>query len=513
MPDLVTIEGVEIGSVGMKWHASNGDFTLTAQHLQDVMRAANDDPHITTPRLKLGHEGWPENDGLDNNPFGTSAEPALGRAVNFRLTNDGATLIADYVDVPAWLPAAYPGRSGEWLGQVDPVIAQGVTTPGGKHYSMVLTAVALLGVCAPAISDLEDLESFVTTGTTKAGQTTVTPTQEATVPQPAATRADIDTVQRSFWSEFATGDRFWWWPRDIYTDPNEVLADDDEGHLFRVPFTSGDDGDVEWGDPTRVRIDLVDLPDLQDTVATVAASLRAVRVETAHGHRYFATATAARPAERTTQRAAEQVSAATNQADTGHETEEVATVAINVPALRERLGLTEDQLPDDATEEQVNAILAETSPDTDTPDEPDTDTDGDDTDDEPDTAAEVEEPEPIAAQVELLKRQNAELLADKQRRDEAAATAAVDERVEAVKAACTAGVLKPHEVDTWTERVKDPAKGEAWATVLRDMAPTFGTSEIGADADAVATVTNGDGPLPDNVSLLTPVERAQRAAA
>jgi hypothetical protein len=79
--EYVTIPGVEIGSVGMEWPAAGGPFTLTSQNLVDVMTAANDDPHIVVPRLKLGHEGWPDNKGLDNNPFveASSAEPAVGR--------------------------------------------------------------------------------------------------------------------------------------------------------------------------------------------------------------------------------------------------------------------------------------------------------------------------------------------------------------------------------------------------------------------------------------------------
>jgi hypothetical protein len=46
----------------------------------------------------------------------------------------------------------------------------------------------------------------------------------------------------------------------VWVDPNQVIADDDEGHLFRVPFTTDDNGNVTFGDPVRVMQEFRDLP-------------------------------------------------------------------------------------------------------------------------------------------------------------------------------------------------------------------------------------------------------------
>jgi hypothetical protein len=46
---------VEILTVGMNWDAATGDVTYTLEHLADAVLAANDDPHILSPRLRIGH--------------------------------------------------------------------------------------------------------------------------------------------------------------------------------------------------------------------------------------------------------------------------------------------------------------------------------------------------------------------------------------------------------------------------------------------------------------------------
>jgi hypothetical protein len=129
-----------------------------------MMVAANEDPLIRSPRVKLGHERiqlTPEGvTGLgDYDPF-WSGEPAFGTVQNLRLANDGAKLVGDLVEVPAWLvsaaPSAYPNRSCEWVWDVQ--------TEAGKRYSAVLTAVALLGIVQQAIKDLADLQRLLTVG-------------------------------------------------------------------------------------------------------------------------------------------------------------------------------------------------------------------------------------------------------------------------------------------------------------------------------------------------------------
>lgn len=257
-----TIPDVELLSVGMDWPACTGEHTVTFENIADAIRAANDDPLIQTPRVKLGHFSV-LNDGIPMwDPFAviTDAEPVFGRVVNLRATNDGATLVGDLVEVPEWLMAsavsAFPTRSAESVPDV--------TTQGGKRYSMVLTAVALLGAELPAVSDLDDLQRLIESGpeaaaTAASRQEGILPSKPtAATPAPTAGSISTSTIRERFNYDWAMTepidglDTYWWWARDIRVDPDEIIADDDEGNLWSVPYsTDGVDG-VTFGNPARV---------------------------------------------------------------------------------------------------------------------------------------------------------------------------------------------------------------------------------------------------------------------
>lgn len=164
--DYVTVPGIELMTVGMDWPAQPVPVTLTLEHMVDAMVAANSDPHVRAPRIKLGHSRLqPSDAGLvdlgDHDPFWDGA-PAFGTVRNLHLSNDGAKLLGDLVEVPDWMagaiPSAWPNRSCEWIWDLE--------TEGGKRYSLVLTAVALLGERQHAIKDLADVQRLITTGTT-----------------------------------------------------------------------------------------------------------------------------------------------------------------------------------------------------------------------------------------------------------------------------------------------------------------------------------------------------------
>lgn len=164
MTEYRTVPNVELVSIGMAWPASTGDIPVTLEHLVDMMVAANNDPLIRRARVKLGHERWQLiPDGVtelgDGNPF-WSGEPAFGTVSNVHLNEDGGRLIGDLIEVPAWLadlaPSGYPNRSCEWVGPIE--------TEGGKRYSAVLTACALLGVQQQAIKNLADLQRILEHG-------------------------------------------------------------------------------------------------------------------------------------------------------------------------------------------------------------------------------------------------------------------------------------------------------------------------------------------------------------
>lgn len=135
MPELRTIEGVELARTGT-YRLSTGEQTFTRDHLSSAVTAAEAG---AAPRLRIGHID-PRFDG----------DPAIGSVKNLRLDQDGDLLVGDLVDVPEWLaenlPAIYPGRSIEAKVTED---------------TMRLTGLALLGVTAPGIDALADLERLV----------------------------------------------------------------------------------------------------------------------------------------------------------------------------------------------------------------------------------------------------------------------------------------------------------------------------------------------------------------
>lgn len=267
--DFVTIPDVELCSAGMNWPAAGGAVTLTLEHIADCVRAG-EDTLITPARLKIGHQDprFADPDDPGHDPF-YDGEPAFGSIANMRLTNDGATATGDYIGVPKWLadclPSAFPSRSiegaytigegpgGELTARWD------VETPGGKKYSFVLTACSLLGVQAPAVKDLEDLQfrltegrGVIVTGDPDSGGVPIAVSMGAMPNGPVSLEADVDKVIDVFYAEFCIDERYWWWARAVRVDPNVIIADDDEGSLWRVPIITDADQSITFGEPERV---------------------------------------------------------------------------------------------------------------------------------------------------------------------------------------------------------------------------------------------------------------------
>lgn len=253
MSDVVlkTVPDVELIKVGT-WPASTGQWTVTPDDLVAAV-AAVASPSVRRPVIKLGH--------TDKRFDG---EPAVGYIDNMRVSDDGSTLLGDYKGVPAWLAdvmaSAYPDRSIE--GQYKH------KDQTGHVHDFALTAVALLGVESPAIGTLESLqdvarlygvaaasdqhEGTVTmkTGIIKAAE----PAAEEEIP--AGPDVSIADVQRSFYDDVAKDE--WWWIEEIYLNPPEVIAvdDEDDGKMWRVPFEAAD-GAVTWGTPQEVKREYV----------------------------------------------------------------------------------------------------------------------------------------------------------------------------------------------------------------------------------------------------------------
>jgi hypothetical protein len=294
VPDYLTIPDVELCSVGMKWPSAAGEITMTFEHLADAVAASND-VHIRPPRLKLGHsdERFNADRRIDHDPFYTGdAEPAVGSVANLRLVDNGAVLMGDYVEVPVWLaaalPSAYPSRSVEGGYTIlernsEPIGSWKVTTPGGREYSFVLTACALLGTVPPAIADLEDLRRFLVEGRgavvagrdpAELGGVAASGSMETVPdgPAPASLEADVDQVIVAFCEEYCIGDRYQWWPRAFRVDPNRIIADDEAGGLWAVQATTDDAQNVSFGEPEQVLQVFVPADAARATFASLSAS-------------------------------------------------------------------------------------------------------------------------------------------------------------------------------------------------------------------------------------------------
>lgn len=245
-PVLKTVPDVELIKVGT-WPASTGVWTVTSDDLYAAV-AAVQSPSVRRPVLKLGH-----------NDTRFDGEPAIGYVDNMRVSDDGSTLLGDYAGIPAWLAdvmaSAYPDRSIE--GQYKH------KDQTGHVHDFALTAVALLGVESPAIGTLESLQDIARlygvaatanqdegTVTMKTG--TIKAAEVVDEEVPVGPDVSITDVQRSFYDDIAKDN--WWWIEEIYLNPAEVIAvdDEDEGKLWRVPFETTD-GVVTWGTPQEVK--------------------------------------------------------------------------------------------------------------------------------------------------------------------------------------------------------------------------------------------------------------------
>lgn len=377
--EYVTVTDVEIVSAGMAWNGMGGPYYVTAEHLADMV-AAQADPLIRAARVKLGHIDPRFNGALtSHDPWNLDADPAFGTWTNLRLTEGGAKIVADAVEVPsdlaASLPSSFPSRSIEWVWDYE--------TEGGHRYTAVLTDVALLGTRMQAVSDLADIvranlpaavaEPILADLTAAAAAR-----EETTLPDHPAASVSVDRICQEFNFEWAVSepvdglDTYWWWARDVRVDPDEVIASDGEGGTYRIPFKTDGDYEVTFGEPVEVRETYVDV-----TAAAAAASAAQAR----HGQRVLAN-NLAKPEKPDRDKPA-----------ASRPRQEEAAMGIDIAALRSRTGLSETELPDDATEEQINAALAKE------PEAPEAEADGEGDKEEPATEAapETEAPEPEQA--------------------------------------------------------------------------------------------------------------------
>jgi len=250
------IRGIPIISTGIEYALATGPKTFTEEELQDAV-AAIQDPAIVGPRLKIGHKDPRFNDAEFD------GEPALGRVENLAIGNNGQSVYGDYVTFD-WLanliPIAYPGRSIEAGLGVDVNIIENHKTVTGRKYRMVLTAVSLLGITWPGCSTLEDLPLLL--------DADGPPGVQVGGVNAAMNIEDVRTRYYEFLDDAGDATKFWW-IRGMRLDPDELIVDDDDGHLFRVGFDIDGD-DVTFENPAQVVLDYKDVP--ASMAAGIAAS-------------------------------------------------------------------------------------------------------------------------------------------------------------------------------------------------------------------------------------------------
>lgn len=331
---LSTVYDVEVCATGIEYPLASGPATFTPQDLLEAV-ASQDDPAIQAPRVWLGH---PDDDRFHAgraSPVG-SAEPALGKVSNLRVEDNGQTLVGDIVGTPTWLAkilcSAYPNRSIEGFQEAE--------TVSGHKWGLVITDLALLGVVWPGVSTLADLEALYSEEGPEGIKVEEVEPMAVAANRSITAQVNIDDVRRAFYAALPEMDiSSWSWIRAMQLEPNELIVDDDEGGLFKISFDLKGEN-VEFSDPAEVKIKYVNASQAKDPLA------RALLVN------YFTEGK--KVAARWDQRA--------DSRPNDNPQEDHGMTPDMIRALRGRLGLTEEQLPDDATDEQVTAALTADQP-------------------------------------------------------------------------------------------------------------------------------------------------------
>lgn len=275
LPALSNQPNVEIAQTG-QWDISTGRVTLTDDDLANAI-AALDCPAVRKPVLKLGHT-----DTRFASLVG-DGQPTIGWVDNMATTDNGHTVVGDYVGMPGWLgpilPSAYPDRSMEatWdfmcqLGHVHP---------------FVITAVALLGETPPGIGTLESLQDVANLyGVEMAASRsmhdkgyTVTihaskgePTMPNPRPREVAAGVTTEDIRRQYYETAP----YSVWIKEFELDPLQlIVTDENDGSYARVPVTL-DNGEFTFGEPVPVEIEYVDKPGGAGTTAQASAGSRIV---------------------------------------------------------------------------------------------------------------------------------------------------------------------------------------------------------------------------------------------
>lgn len=235
--ELTTVPDVQIIKTGIEYPLASGPATFTPEDLAAAVDAQND-AGIPQPRIWLGHF---DDERIHGERLGAypSGEPAVGKVIDMRLTEDGHCIVGDLTGVPLWLAnimsSAFPSRSVE--GRFN------VQTVTGKEYRLVISSLALLGVCWPGVQTLDDIAALYTKEGPKISLVEATPDQPVTITaaldRVVEAQVTVEDIRREWYKSTEVDPlKRAWWLRSIYIEPNELIVDaDDGGTLYRQPFT------------------------------------------------------------------------------------------------------------------------------------------------------------------------------------------------------------------------------------------------------------------------------------
>ena len=133
------------------------------------------------------------------------------------------------------------------------------STPGRKHASRdrpLSRSRHQLNLPFATLEDIADLYGIAAADPKLDGHGTpivFKANKEAPVPRPVRASISIDTVRNEFYETQPPGS--WAWIREIWSD--FLIVDNDNGDLFKIPWTEEPPGDVTFGEPVRVQVEYV----------------------------------------------------------------------------------------------------------------------------------------------------------------------------------------------------------------------------------------------------------------
>jgi hypothetical protein len=319
---LVTVPNYPLVKVGT-WSSAIGPKSISEDDLKDIVEA-HESKALDLPVIKKGHL-----DPRHQNPA-WDGEPAYGQVDNLRLSEDGKTLLGDYVNMPEELaeslPSAYPHRSVEIAWGLNLKDETGKVT---KKFKAALAGLALLGRTPPAVKGLGGPVSAMS-GSVDCDRLDVIETTNFSLPGGLTANALREALDSAIQKEFrrpASNDMEvgeYPWMTD-YTDTTAWFRSN--GGVFQVTYTADDAGVITLNDDVTEVVERRTYVPVSDTPPVPQTKLSGTEANTVLG------------------------TFSANEQDSNREEPPMSEV---LKKLRDKLGL-----PETATEEEILTAAAE----------------------------------------------------------------------------------------------------------------------------------------------------------